>query len=709
MGGRSDDELALDLGSLVDARCELCGYPFQFSPEYSTDYQRSAGIGFAVRIAGDISKSLLQQAWRNAIPFIRIVLWLIIFPFCMGVSGLFILSLLAGSFGETYHYRIIDLNNSWFRVYFTGSAMSILGSVILDRLRTRLGLRRDRRQRSIRTLAGTAAVGLPSGILGILVPYVTGRICMYSLTRFCQGTKWEICESVIANEVSPLVDFNHDVSSVSIGMTVLIALVVLGSLLWRVYSLGIPSLLRSLISRSSSLTHRATSFIVPLLIGRVLLSKSPDFLITFVHNQSRTAQLFLTILLGCVFTVPSVLMQRWVFDRIFAHVPISYTCRVALYGRIPSDTRLSYTVTVIRAFAQVSILLISVIPALKFLEFVRIFPLKHEPVDFPASPLVLPFELFYAHVIIPLMLNSPPIPPRITHLWERLLEQLRSRVLMVGLKEVAVGLALTGLIFFVSIVSLVSLPLVTGRLIIGPSEDLMSFSIGFLVLLVGLHVVARLMTGRRRSSSSVSEHQAPLENVPQPVPTRLMEIRSWLKTFLSVFITGLCASVVFPMMIGTCFHLGMILPLRRFSAHKPSFSWSDWSVHDLLPQWIIGVMLLKIAIAMGSIGAVRRFKLLIEHIKRDIEERGLTDTSLHLFLFREIFFPVLRICLLFCFIPFLIGRVFEPIGDLSVLLCWVIYLGIFQAVPRLAALIRRQKELALVRRNLLRTKLRNLD
>jgi hypothetical protein len=183
----------------------------------------------------------------------------------------------------------------------------------------------------------------------------------------------------------------------------------------------------------------------------------------------------------------------------------------------------------------------------------------------------------------------------------------------------------------------------------------------------------------------------------------------WFKSFLSVFVTGFCASVLLPFMIGSCFHLGMILPLRRYSAHKPTFSWSDWSIHDLLPQWIIGVMLLKIAIAMGSIGAVRRLKLLIDQIKRDVEERGLSDTTLHLFLFREIFFPLFRVCVLFCLLPFMIGRLIEPLGDMSVLLCWVIYLGIFQAAPRLAALFRRQKELALVRRNLLRTKLQNLD
>jgi hypothetical protein len=182
---------------------------------------------------------------------------------------------------------------------------------------------------------------------------------------------------------------------------------------------------------------------------------------------------------------------------------------------------------------------------------------------------------------------------------------------------------------------------------------------------------------------------------------------------LSTVFTAFLLFVILPLVVGTSFHLGVVLPLRRFSPnHAQMMAHDDWSLHDLLPQWIIGVMLLKIGLALGSIGAVDRWKRLIDRTKQEIDEKGIFDPQIHLSLIKSVFISVIKFCAFSSFAPFLIGYLAKPfvrIDDLSVLIFWVLYLLAFQAGPRLSSAVRRQTELALVRRNLLRTKLRNVD
>ena len=686
-GGRLD-ELTDMTGSVTgETKCELCGFPFQFTPEYSNEYLARLGVLFSVGLALDISSSVSVQAWRRVLPILRLIAWLFLFPILVGFVGLLSLAKFARGDSEIYQYGVSDVSHSVFRVYFTGSLMSMLGSVILDRVKARLALRRDRRERSLRTMVATALIGLPAGLVGISGPYFVGR----SFVHLCNHDG-VFCESLLSPAVveTPLTDFNSDASFFTIGFVVVTFTVFTCNLVYRAFDTGISRLWISIWTFFRQLIVRSSFLVVPLLIGKLILSLSilPDAAHLFLVRQSGASQTILTVLIGCCITVPSVLTQRLIYGKIFSEIELSYLARVALYGRLPTDSRLSYTVTVVRTFIQIAVLLIGVVPAIQSLWFLRVLPLRYAPSS--SSPLVLPFELFYAHILIPLLLNAPPVPSGLARLVQTLLQWISSRTNSVGIREIFVGLFLTCAIIFSAIVLVITIPVGIGRLLVSSSEsrdDLLATSVGFLVVLISLHIVSRgrvLLRGHSR--------------------IRMLQI-------LSAVFTAFVLVFILPVIVGGSFHVALIVPLRHISSipiHKAVVG-EETSWMDFVPLWIMGVMLLKIKIALASTSLVRHWRVLLDQVRRMQEIYGIFSTIFHKYLLLNIFFPIVRISILFFVLPFTIGRLVLKFPDFGVLTFLAGYGVIVHGLPWLRSFLKRQKELALARRNLLRTKLRNVD
>lgn len=674
-GSRLGDNGTFIGGSNCDVKCELCGSPFEFSTEYSQEYSGRSGLIFSVWLGFDIMHSLLRQSWQRIMVPLRWLFWVLAVPVVVGLVSLWLLSVIAQTGGTIYDYHVADLRQTILRIHFVGAYICIIGAALRERVRPR----QDRRSWS--DLCLTAIVGIVAGLLSVTVPYQLGLLARFT----CKSI--HSCDSLsIAAFSHPIVpalsDFNQDAFLFTIGFILISFLVILGQ--------GLTSGPLRLVITSTSLTRRvlrsASFFTVPLLLGRALifLNFVPNILVEFINRQTRISQTILVVALGCTHTVPCVIVQRFVFNSIFHTTPLSYLSRICLYGRQPSDSTLNQTLTVIRASVQLLFLFAAVVPAISLLKAFQIIPLKYEAEHFGSSPLVLPFELFYAHILVPLVLNVPDIPTGWKLRYQRIMENIGNRVGTVGARSLAFGLFLATSLVFASTLVCIGLPVSLGRLFIA-SNDVIAFSIGFLILLITLHAVVRIANSRISEGIRV---------------TRL----------LSALLVGAAMTAVLPVVLGAAFHITLILPLRRVSAlphHNAVIRETQTVVWtDAMPLWVMGAMLLKIAIALASIGAVTSWRIELDVLKRVYDSEGILGSNLHKKLIMSVFLPVLRGSVLFCFVPYaVLPRL--GVGDIGVSIGWLGYWLAMQGFPRTLAFLKRHRDAALVRRNLLRNKLRN--
>jgi hypothetical protein len=123
-------------------------------------------------------------------------------------------------------------------------------------------------------------------------------------------------------------------------------------------------------------------------------------------------------------------------------------------------------------------------------------------------------------------------------------------------------------------------------------------------------------------------------------------------------------------------------------------------------------MLIKICGALAGVGAVPRWRSTLDRIKHLSETEGWASRSVQDFIRKSVVIPVVLWCVKTCIAPYVIGVVAEKttglrISELAVLAFWLLTLGLRYIAPWLATALARQKELALKRRYLVRTKLCN--
>ena len=694
--GRSDSSNSFSFDTLEGVKCELCGHSFQFSPEYSSDYSTHGGLGFSLRLSLEIIRSLIATAVRRSMPVLTLVGWVVVFPITMGFFLLLSLSLLFRTNLNLYGQSVLSARASGVRIYFVGSMVAMVGSVALDRV---LRARRALRERSWRMYILMGLIGLAASLTLLTVPYFTGRAVLGLILHECMRFSIEstVCLSLGRNH-GPLTDFNHDVSLVTIGSVAWFLVGTLATMSYRMYTAGFSVIVQSVAEFFRKSSRSVSSFFVPLLVGHLMTPLLPDWIVLWISEQTQGAQILLTIATGCAITTPTVFVQKYFFEIFFSPLSNTPLLRLLLRGRSASEP-ISASGILIRAVVQLCVLYGAVKPVWGFLTASSILPVDVSVSSGIGSPLVLPFELFYAHILVPLLLNTPRVPDHFRRWWTRI-ERARDLYLL-GANSMLialVGLVTLVLASSVALLILVGLPISLGRLIVGKGDDVVAYPLGLLIALLTVHLVVRLIPGGRLRARSTA--------------TSSLRTKFWI-SLASLLLTVVSVGIVLPVVVGVSFQLGAVLALRRLSFALPVASpepvtW--WT--QTLPVWIIGVMLIKICGALAGVGAVPRWRSTLDRIKHLSETEGWASRSVQDLIRKSVVIPVVVWCVKACITPYVIGVVVEKttglrISELAVLAFWLLTLGLRYIAPWLATALARQKEMALKRRYLVRTKLCN--
>ena len=689
--GRSGDYVAKDLYSVQGMKCELCGYNFQFAPEYAPGYISGSSLGFSVGLLTEILKSLSCQTLTKSIPLCRRLGTLVIFPLLVGILTLLALTTIAQTETVMYEFPVTDVVQSWMRIYFAGCSTCIVGSTVRHQI---TGV--ARRDRSWKSMLIMGLIGIASTVLSLVIVYCTGA---------------RIAASQWSSRTTPLSDVNHDLTVLSLGLSLWFSAGCGFIALRRMYASGLAAVSASVYSGVHSVIRIVCGFIVPLAVGQSLVATSglaPDWI--FERSSTEVGTALVTTALGCVVTVPIVLIQRLFASYLMPpqllvaldNTDIAYVLFRGRFNRESIGVVKTVQSTLVRSAVHLFVVSVAVFPAIRALHSFGTLPLSTEAQSANvASPLMLPFELFYAHVLIPLVLNTPPVPPSVVRLGHLVSEHVHKRA--TSLTTTTITAFMIGLVcaVFVSILLFAAGPLVIGRMVMGRDNDLMAFSVGFLAVLGTGHLLLRIASIglRPQITGDYTPSSAPRIAKPRLVGRLLFNVAS-------LFLLGVVALVVLPIMIGAAFQLALIIPLREFASvdHQPTPPPSAWV--QILPLWIIGVMLIKILIATVTVGVFRTLKTILDTAKSQYDRHGLLSSVFHSHLYRHILYPVVRQLVLLCYLPHCLGAI-AGTGDHTVLTYLVVVAVVRQGVPRTVKYVQTQREAIFNRKYLIRTKLKN--
>ena len=129
---------------------------------------------------------------------------------------------------------------------------------------------------------------------------------------------------------------------------------------------------------------------------------------------------------------------------------------------------------------------------------------------------------------------------------------------------------------------------------------------------------------------------------------------------------------------------------------------------NLLPLWVIGIMLSKISFALVTIGFFPRVAALWERIKSVYVREGILSDSLHVLIFRSLLGPAIKNLFLFSVVPYIFGLALN-LGECTVIFFWASYAFFSHVLPELIRFAVAQKQIAINRKYLIRTKLVNFQ
>ena len=683
------------LTEMKDIQCELCGHNFAFSTEYACEFTGSPGFVVSVSIAWEMGKVILVNTIRILKPVLRVFSLVVLLPLFLGATLFLSISAIAGNGFEVYDQSVLNLSESGIRQYFIGSLIALLGAGLAERYRTLFPMRSHIRARPMHSAFSSGLIGVCLSILSLVIPYWVGLGVAQKLETLCSlGIKpneiGAVCQLFLLFPIRrPLSDIIFDIfvvstGTVSIGSSILIAILIAKSMSPDER----PWIWRKLSSIISSLAKGMCGLVEPFLIGHLLM-ELPTFR---ERNSTECIDAAITVAIGCAVTLPTALIQRSIFEIFLdreERIKLSWVSYTVLYGRVANDSLLlTFTSTLLRTAVHLMTYFLAIFPCLKFFFEFRLIPLAS--ISKTVTSGLLPFELFYIHVLIPLLLNPPPIPRRIESVSRSacaLIKRQCARAFPVSLVFLLIACVWSSLMAFVA------LPLLVGRVLcMTTCDDFVSFSVGFLFLLVALHFGFRFAVAFESAGSPSRESPS------SPMGT--------FKRVLMFLFTSLILGIILPLLVGIAFHISLITPLRRVP--QTTTGGGNAISDNLVPLWIIGVMLGKIFFALVTIGAFPSASHTFEEIKAIHAREGLLSLSLHWHLHSRLVAPLLIKLIVLCYIPYFGGH-FLKLGDFTVVVSWTIYVALFHLLPAAIAFIHRQRTLAVNRKYLIRAKLINLD
>jgi hypothetical protein len=256
---------------------------------------------------------------------------------------------------------------------------------------------------------------------------------------------------------------------------------------------------------------------------------------------------------------------------------------------------------------------------------------------------------------------------------------------------------------------------------------LLAVSLGLLVIIAAVNVTLRIVYGIEKSRHESGDDRR--GRVDSDMSSEITEIvradRSLginfthIKKFSLLLIGGILIGVILPLLIGFAFQVVLISPLRHFQGGhvSPTGMTQSGGYARYAPIWIVGMMLLKIFVAIASIGnnggIAPRLRVYVDTITITYERDGLISTQFSRSLFSG-FMALAKPLIFRVFVPGFIvqllnrGDVLSETGRVwgvpSILVCmWLRKV----AIPGIVEFFHKQEKIIRDRKYLIRTELKN--
>ena len=734
-GSLAEDRRIADLN---ETKCELCGFNFRFTPVYSQGFSPRQSV-FDPSLVYEISRSLIVRGTHKFASIILSVLWTLLAPVLIGATVIRLI-LYWNELPQSVHW-VSQSAGSIVLYYIVGMFSMVLGILFMV-IATRA---REMPQfpRNIRSALLLILLAALSGSAITILPYLTGRSFRKLFTTLCQ-TEYFFC---IDYDTSDTVSLH--LSHISIGIGILMIGGILGIIVRRMYRAGLTACLASLRHMGSIITRTSAYLLVPLTVGCLVASTilSQDSQFNLSNKLTPFGSLIIHIAIGAATIIPTVLLERFMFSHLVPRalrndiVQQTRICHVIFCGRKVQEFSAPITTicleSSVRIFVHTVVVFLSLLPAKKFLSILNLVPftMDSRPSEHKTLGLVLPTELFYAHVLVPLALNVPRPPRILRRNFDLICRKFRYTEFLrpLNIPTIIMWMGIRLIMVFVAAIVVVALPTLAARLVFN-TDDIVSLSVGALIVAGFVNICIRIMSSLEKSSSSSqqsSSHRPRLPsdadtNVPSsPFITREMVIRS-----VKFFSLAIYSVVVLPMLVGVAFHSTIVAPLRYLVSdlnvrngvededpahvHPPKTLWMM-----ITPVWIVGLMLMKIVFALISVGnrgiIFPNLRTYLDTVTRAYDRNGLVSNELRIATFNVAWY-ITKTLVTQVFLPELIGLSISYISPHVVpqslllfipdtyLMCTFLYRVVF---PSIVGIIQAEKRAILNQKYLVRTELQN--
>lgn len=636
--GRSGEPQVI--ADLTQSKCELCGFDFRFTPIYSADYNSERRFWNA-SVAIEIVKSLSRRTSESFIYILLTLLWTILAPVMVGTAVV----------RMALYWNELPLSSGSYVVsYIMGMFSLVIGIVVLvisTRVRDIPQLPRDIRSTGI--IIGLAAL---CGTTITIVPYLTGRSFRKLVSNMCQHN--EIFCTLVQNEPDNLSPISQHLSNISLGLLLLVAGGIVGILIRRLYRAGISSLLSTLSSFMVNFVRTFAYLIVPVSVGYFTTQTilSADSRISLSSKLTPFGSLVIHLVIGATLILPLVLLERFTYShfvsrRLREQITNSRVSHVIFNGRTYRNfsTRIDCVCreSLIRIFIHLFFLYCSILPAKTILQFFHLLPFQSEnPPASTSSSLLLPMELFYAHILVPLALNVPQFPRWIKRKFDFFCRKIRYADFQqppLTFKLVIVWLLIRLSSILILTIVFVGVPTIVARLTFG-TDDMVSISVAALIVAGLINISIRILSAYEVPRHNVEPNRPRTESevgteVDVNVSSFPYQIKRHFFRGIKIISTTLFVVVLLPIFVGIAFHSVIVAPIRHFVAdlhlrdHEPLQDHDNqrtwWTL--IAPIWIVGLMLLKILIALVSVGnnnaiLFGSLRMRVEAITRAYETHG---------------------------------------------------------------------------------------
>ena len=725
------------VANLNETKCELCGFNFQFTPVYSPEFSpRNAWMSYSLTI--EIFKSLVRRLSQRFVTMFLSLLWTVIAPILIG-AVVVKLVLYWNEFPQPFP-NLSQATGSIVLYYIVGMFSMVLGFVtlvVITRVREVPQFPRDIRS-ALLLLVLAALAG--SGVT--VLPYLTGRSFRRILSNLCTETDF-FC-AVLDYDSSQLSPISQHLSHISIGLALIMLGGLLGLLFRRLYRAGRSAFVSSLYKFSLNSARTFAYLIVPLTVGYLFTHHilSPDSLKSLSTKLTSFGSLVFHLVVGATVIIPSVVLERFMFshlvprplrEEVLNHTSV---CHVIFSGRKQREFASPFLPicreSFIRIFVHFLFIFCAILPAKQVLNLVNLLPFTSnvyrettEKESTVSVSSILPVELFYAHVLVPLAFNIPTAPRWMHRRFDIFCRSVRYTEWLrpLSIRTVCIWVFLRALIVFTGTILMVGLPTIAGRIVFA-NDDIISYSVGALIVAGVINIVIRVFgaietSGRPRVGSDVSVTS---ESTPSASTTQYWPILVSITKILAVIFF---AAFLLPVCVGIAFHSTIVSPLRHVISdmNLREFSEENLSTEPksawmlIAPIWIVGMMLIKILIALVSVGNTGLFlpslRARIDAITRTYESNGILSPEC-IAAVTGASWTVCRALLIHVFLPDLVGIIalfaslISPITRIFVVDFYLATQFVVRVVfPGIAEVISAEKRAVLNQKYLVRTELQN--